>query len=384
MEKQKQIDILAKLISIKSVNDNESEVADYIESLFAPYQDQGVQIDRVQYAPGRDNLVVTIGSGDQILGFSGHEDVVSAGDESDWQTDPFQATIKDGNLYGRGASDMKSGLAALIISMLEMLEDNSVPGKIRLLCTVGEETGEYGAAQLTKEGYADGLAGLIIAEPGNDMTEIGYTSKGVIDYIVTSVGKQAHSSQPEKGINAIDHLIDFATQVKPLMAQFDQENPILGKLTHVQSVFQGGSQINSVPDKAIIKGNIRTIPEYPNKVVFAALNDLVEKLNQKDGYDLSIRYSFPEEAMPGDKNAPLIKLMEKVHGEIFKDRSVKAIGQSGASDGSEFLHGKGDFAIAEIGPGKNTQHQTDEFVNVETFYKSIEFYKQVAKEFFAK
>ena len=152
MEKQKQIDILAKLISIKSVNDNESEVADYIESLFAPYQDQGVQIDRVQYAPGRDNLVVTIGSGDQILGFSGHEDVVSAGDESDWQTDPFQATIKDGNLYGRGASDMKSGLAALIISMLEMLEDNSVPGKIRLLCTVGEETGEYGAAQLTKEG----------------------------------------------------------------------------------------------------------------------------------------------------------------------------------------------------------------------------------------
>lgn len=337
MEKQKQIDILAKLISIKSVNDNEGEVADYIESLFTPYQDQGVQIDRIQYAPGRDNLVVTIGSGDRILGFSGHEDVVSAGDEADWQTDPFQATIKDGNLYGRGASDMKSG-----------------------------------------------LAGLIIAEPGNDMTEIGYTSKGVIDYIVTSVGKQAHSSQPEKGINAIDHLIDFATQVKPLMAQFDQVNPILGKLTHVQSVFQGGSQINSVPDKAIIKGNIRTIPEYPNKVVFAALNDLVEKLNQKDGYDLSIRYSFPEEAMPGDKNTPLIKLMEKVHGEIFKDRPVKAIGQSGASDGSEFLHGKGDFAIAEIGPGNNTQHQTDEFVNIETFYKSVEFYKQVAKEFFTK
>lgn len=73
---------------------------------------------------------MTIGSGDRILGFSGHEDVVSAGDESDWQTDPFQATIKDGNLYGRGASDMKSGLAALIISMLEMLEDNSVSGKL--------------------------------------------------------------------------------------------------------------------------------------------------------------------------------------------------------------------------------------------------------------
>lgn len=380
MNKQEQTDILSKLINIESVNDNEAAVADYIESLFTPYKN--VKIDRVQYAPGRDNLVVTIGEGEKMLGFSGHEDVVSAGDKDDWGTDPFTATTKDGKLYGRGASDMKSGLAALIITMLEMLEDNNVPGKIRLLCTVGEETGEYGAAQLTRMGFADGLDGLIIAEPGNEMTEIGYTSKGVIDYIVTSVGKQAHSSQPEKGINAIDHLIDFATQVKPLMEQFDKENPVLGKLTHVQSVFEGGSQINSVPGKAVIKGNIRTIPEYPNQVVFEALNNLIAELNQKDGYNLSIRYSFPEEAMPGKKDAPLIKLMEKVHGEIFPDRSVKAIGQSGASDGSEFLHGKGDFTIAEIGPGGNTQHQVNEYVDLDTFHKSVDYYKQVAKEFF--
>lgn len=380
MDKQEQTDILSNLINIKSVNDNEAAVAEYIESLFAPYKE--VKIDRVQYAPGRDNLVVTIGTGEKILGFSGHEDVVSAGDKDDWATDPFTATIKDGRLYGRGASDMKSGLAALIIAMLDMLKDQKIPGKIRLFCTVGEETGEYGAAQLTKMGFADGLDGLIIAEPGNEMTEIGYTSKGVIDYIVTSVGKQAHSSQPENGINAIDHLIDFATQVKPLMKQFDKENPVLGKLTHVQSVFEGGSQINSVPGKAVIKGNIRTIPEYPNQVVFEALNNLIADLNQKDGYNLSIRYSFPEEAMPGTKEAPLIKLMEKVHREIFTDRPVKAIGQAGASDGSEFLHGKGNFTIAEIGPGGNTQHQVNEYVDLDTFYKSVEYYKQVAKEFF--
>ncbi|MBD7894800.1 ArgE/DapE family deacylase [Limosilactobacillus sp. Sa3CUN2] len=381
MEKSKQIEILSKLISIKSENSNEAEVADYIESLFKPYQGQNIKIDRIQYAPGRDNLVVTIGEGNKLLGFSGHEDVVSAGDISQWSSDPYSAKIKDGKLYGRGASDMKSGLAALIIAMLDMLESHEVPGKIRLLCTVGEETGEYGAAQLVKKGYADGLSGLIIAEPGNNMTEIGYTSKGVIDYVVTSIGKQAHSSQPQNGINAIDHLVDFANQVKPIMDSFDKVNPVLGKLTHVQSVFQGGSQINSVPARAIIKGNIRTIPEYPNKIVFNALNGLVEKLNQKPGYNLSIRYSFPEEAMPGDKNAPLIKLMEKVHDEIF-DTSVNVVGQSGASDGSEFLHGKGNFAIAEIGPGNNTQHQTDENVDVEVFHKSIEFYKQVAKEFF--
>lgn len=229
MDKQRQIDILSNLISIQSVNDNESMVADYISSLFEPYKNEGVKIEHVTYAPKRDSLVVTIGEGKRTLGFSGHEDVVDAGDLEAWNSDPFTATIRDGKLYGRGATDMKSGLAAVIIAMLDMLDTDSVPGKIKLLATVGEETGEYGAAQLTKEGYVDGLNGLMIAEPGNTMSEVGFTSKGVIDYIVTSIGKGAHSSQPEKGINAIDHLIDFANEVKPLMAKFDKVDPVLGK-----------------------------------------------------------------------------------------------------------------------------------------------------------
>lgn len=382
MNQQQEVEILSQLISIASVNDHEAAIADYLESLFAPYQDR-VKIERVTYAPGRDNLVITTGQGEKTLGFSGHEDVVAPGDREQWNSDPFTATIKDGQLFGRGAADMKSGLAALVIAMLNMLETNTVPGKIKLFCTVGEETGEYGAAQLTKLGYADDLNGLIIAEPSNGMQEVGYTSKGVIDYIVTSTGKGAHSSQPQKGINAIDHLIDFAVQVKALMAKFDQVDPILGPLTHVQSVFQGGDQINSVPAKATIKGNIRTIPEYPNQVVFDALNHLVEQLNQKPGYDLKIKYSFPEEAMPGDKNAPLIKLIEKVHDEFFNTPLVPK-GQAGASDGSEFLHAKGNFTIALIGPGNNTQHQSNECVDLAVYHQAIKFYQQLAQEFFTQ
>ncbi|KRK87490.1 ArgE/DapE family deacylase [Lentilactobacillus sunkii] len=381
MDKKKQIDILSNLISIQSVNDNEARVADYISSLFEPYKNKGVKIERVTYAPKRDNLVVTIGEGKRILGFSGHEDVVDAGDLESWGSDPFVATVRDGKLYGRGATDMKSGLAAVIIAMLDMLEDDSVPRKIKLFATVGEETGEYGAAQLAHEGYADGLDGLIISEPGNAMSEVGFTSKGVIDYIITSIGKGAHSSQPERGINAIDHLIDFANKVKPLMATFDKVDPVLGKLTHVQSIFNGGEQINSVPAKAIMKGNIRTIPEYPNQVIFDALGDLVDKLNRKSGYNLTIEYSFPEEAMPGDENSDFIKLIKKVHDEMF-EKPLIANGQTGASDGSEFLHAKGDFSIALLGPGNNTSHQSNEYVEVDVYHKSVEFYKQLAKEFF--
>lgn len=165
------------------------------------------------------------------------------------------------------------------------------------------------------------------------------------------------------------------------MAEFDKVDPVLGKLTHVQSLFNGGEQINSVPAKAVIKGNIRTIPEYPNKVIFDALEGLVNKLNKKPGYDLSIAYNFPEEAMPGDANSPFIKLIKKVHDEMF-DKPLVASGQSGASDGSEFLHAKGDFSIALLGPGNDTSHQSNEYVDVDVYHQSVDFYKQLAQEFF--
>ncbi|WP_288635974.1 ArgE/DapE family deacylase [Limosilactobacillus oris] len=381
MKKEAQVAILAKLISINSVNGNEAQVADFIESLFQPYGKR-VQIDRVSFAPGRDNLVVTIGEGDRTLGFCGHEDVVATDNPDQWTSDPFVATIRNGRLYGRGASDMKSGLAAMLVMMLEMLATDTIPGRIRLFATVGEETGEYGAAQLTKAGYADDLAGLIIGEPTNGLSEVGYTAKGVIDYIVTAIGKQAHSSQPENGINAVDQLVDFASQVRPLMASFNQVNPILGKLTHVQSVFQGGQQVNSVPAKAVIKGNIRTIPEYPNQVIFDALNQLVDRLNQQPQHQLKLQFSYPEEAMPGSKDSALVKLIGKVHEELLAS-PVRPTGQTSASDGSEFLYAKGNFDIALIGPGNDSKHQTDEYVDLTAFYQASRFYQQLAQDFFA-
>jgi Acetylornithine deacetylase/Succinyl-diaminopimelate desuccinylase and related deacylases len=103
-------------------------------------------------------------------------DVVAPGTLSNWTNNPFSATLTNGKLFGRGASDMKSGLAAEIIAMLEILESQpQLNGQIRLLATVGEETGEYGAAQLTELGYADHLTGIIIAEPTNNMTNLIYT-----------------------------------------------------------------------------------------------------------------------------------------------------------------------------------------------------------------
>ena len=381
MKQVQQLEILKHLIAIPSVNGREAAVADYLTKLFTPYQDQ-IQIERVTYAPGRDNLVITTGQGAKTLGLAGHMDVVAPGDLAQWTTDPFEATVKAGRLYGRGACDMKSGLAAIVVALLEMLEHQTLPGRIRLLATVGEETGEYGAAQLTKAGYADDLAGLVIAEPSADLREVGYTAKGVIDYILTAKGQSAHASQPQLGINALDHVLEFATQAKARLAKLDQVDPVLGPLTHVISVINGGEQINSVPAQATLQGNIRTIPAHPNQQVYDILAGLVAELNQRPGYDLRLTYSFPEEPMPGVADAPLLKLIDQVHQDVF-GTSVTPVGQAGASDGSEFLHAKGDFTIALIGPGGDTSHASNEFVDLAVYYQAIEFYQRLAAAFFA-
>ncbi len=383
MTKEEQLTVLKKIISIQTVNENEAELANYIAGLFQPYVGAGVKIEKVNYAPGRDNLVVTIGNGGKVLGYSGHMDVVAPGDLAAWNTDPFEPVVKDDKLYGRGACDMKSGLAALVVALLEMLEKGQQPaGTIKLLATVGEETGNYGAAQLTKLGYADDLDGLVIAEPQDDLQAITYACKGVIDYHVTSVGKAAHSSRPEMGINAIDNLLEFVQQAKATLAKFDHSDPALGELTHVISLINGGEQINSVPSAATLGGNVRTIPEYPNQVVYDELEKIIDQLNQQPGFDLKIKYTFPEEPMGGDPESPLIKLAQAVAKKSL-GITPQPIASTGANDGQEFTQAKKDFTSIIIGPGSNMSHMPNEYVNLAAYYNAIQYYQDFAQAFFA-
>lgn len=383
MTKEEQLTVLKKIISIQTVNKNEAELAKYIAGLFQPYVGAEVKIEKVNYAPGRDNLVVTIGNGGKVLGYSGHMDVVAPGDLAAWDTDPFEPVVKDDKLYGRGACDMKSGLAALVVALLEMLEKGQQPaGTIKLLATVGEETGNYGAAQLTKLGYADDLDGLVIAEPQDDLQAITYACKGVIDYHVTSVGKAAHSSRPEMGINAIDNLLEFVQQAKAALAKFDHSDPALGKLTHVISLINGGEQINSVPSAVTLGGNVRTIPEYPNQVVYDELAKIIDHLNQQPGFDLKIKYTFPEEPMGGDPESPLIKLAQHVAKKSL-GITPQPIASTGANDGQEFTQAKKDFTSIIIGPGSNMSHMPNEYVNLAAYYNAIQYYQDFAQAFFA-
>ena len=200
---EEKLKILADLIAIKSVNENEIEVANYLKDLFAEY---GIESKIVPVTETRVNLVAEIGSGSPVIGISGHMDVVSAGDESEWTSDPFVMTERNGNLYGRGTNDMKSGLVNLALTMIELKANNELKnGTVRFMATTGEEVGGAGSKKLYEEGYMDDVDYLWVAEPSPET--IIYSHKGSLNFRITSLGEAAHSSMPHHGYNAINPIM---------------------------------------------------------------------------------------------------------------------------------------------------------------------------------
>lgn len=383
MEKQQKIQVLKDMIQIKSVNGGEEAVADYLKSLLASY---GIESKKIMYAPGRSNLVVELGnSKEKVLGFTGHMDVVDAGDESRWTYPPFEGVEKDGKIHGRGATDMKGGLAAMIIALIELKEEKvDLGGTLKLLVTVGEEIGELGAEQLTTEGYADNLDALVVGEPSN--YNLCYAHMGSMNYTVTSFGKEAHSSMPQLGINAINHLLGFMDAVNQRMDEISESymDEELGRTIHNITVISGGNQVNSIPAECKIQGNIRTIPEFGNDKIEAEMKKIIDELNKKEGCHLELVLDFNKLPVKAKRDSKLIQDIQKVYDKKIGGQ-MPLITSAGTTDTAEFIKGKKAFDFVIFGPGEpSLPHKVNEYVEVENYLNMIDIYKEVAKEYLKK
>ncbi|MBC1950746.1 ArgE/DapE family deacylase [Listeria welshimeri] len=377
MDQQKKIQILKDMVNIDSTNGHEEQVANYLQKLLAEY---GIESEKVQYDEDRASLVSEIGSSDeQVLAFSGHMDVVDAGDVSKWKFPPFEATEHEGKIYGRGVTDMKSGLAAMVIAMIELQEEKQkLNGKIRLLATIGEEVGELGAEQLTQKGYADDLDGLIIGEPSGH--RIVYAHKGSINYTVKSTGKNAHSSMPEYGVNAIDNLMLFYNEIEKYVASIHTTNEILGDFIHNVTVISGGNQVNSIPEKAELQGNIRSIPEVDNETLKRRIVDIVNELNKKEHVQLELIFDYDKQPVFSDRNSRLVHVARDVAKGIIKEE-IPLLGISGTTDAAEFTKAKHKFPVIIFGPGNETPHQINENVSIDNYLEMVDVYKKIAVEY---
>ncbi|WP_373821002.1 ArgE/DapE family deacylase [Jeotgalibaca porci] len=370
---EEKLQILADLIAIKSVNENEIEVANYLKDLFAEY---GIESKIVPVTKTRVNLVAEIGSGSPVIGISGHMDVVSAGDESEWKSDPFVMTERNGNLYGRGTNDMKSGLVNLALTMIELKANNELKnGTVRFMATTGEEVGGAGSKKLYEEGYMDDVDYLWVAEPSPET--IIYSHKGSLNFRITSLGEAAHSSMPNHGYNAINPIMKYLLELDEKLNNDPRSNEVLGKLVMSTTILNAGNQVNSVPEKAVAEINVRTIAEFDNDEVIALFKETAEKYNQEGSkIEVKVTMSLPSVFTTGKSD--MVELTKEL-GKKHLNLDIKVEGSPGVTDASNLLRGKdASFPFMMYGPGETKMaHKTDEYVRKDYYLAFFDIYREL-------
>ncbi|UQS86085.1 M20/M25/M40 family metallo-hydrolase (plasmid) [Nicoliella spurrieriana] len=409
MDKKEQLSIFEDLVNINTVADNEGAVAYYLKQLFAKH---GIESKIVNQFPGRMNLIAEIGNGAHPkLAFAGHEDTVHQGNNDDWQTPPFYATVKDGNLYGRGATDMKSGLAAQVIAIIELAESNlKLNGTLRFIATISEELTQGGAHLLSSRGFVDDLDSMIVGEPtgvqtkdinayfnsgGNNTDAENVTTaansdlknqhfivnahKGALIYKIEAFGRAAHSSTPKLGISAIDKLFEYRVAEHQLFNGFTETDPELGPTIYTPDIFVGGKQVNSIPDYAYQEVMVRTIPQLPNDNIVDQLKHLIAQFNQKPGFQLKLTVEFSGDPVKSGANSTIVNVARKqaMH-DLHEPLDLPLMQISMGTDGSQYKKANPNLELVVLGPGNNTAHQANEWIDLDSYYRFIKLYFDIA------
>lgn len=376
MEDQAKVALLQKVVSFNTVNGNERPLAEYLQGVLKAH---GIDSQLVDFAENRACLVAEFGDQPgKVLALAGHMDTVSVGDPKKWKYSPFSGKIADGAAWGRGSVDMKGGLTALIIAAIEMKEAGLPKhGKVKLLISVDEEVGGQGSMLLTKKGFADDLDAMVMCEASTG--ELEYAHCGSFDYEIESFGKTAHSSRPDLGVNAVAKLAQFIDGER---TAFDdaKESPVLGKLIHSVTVFHGGDQLNSIPDYAYLKGNVRTVPECDNAETQRRLQKIIDQINA-DGGDLRLKIVASFAPVVTQRDDPFIEVVSQAATTV-KGEKPKVVVSHGATDASRYTLGKKSFAFVEYGPGDDSlSHQINEHIDINDFLDAPKVYQEVVKNY---
>jgi succinyl-diaminopimelate desuccinylase len=329
-------------------------------------------------APDRPNVVAVVEGGrpGPTLLLEGHTDVVTEGDRAAWSHDPFGAEIVGGRLYGRGAADMKGGLAAMLFAAAALAAGGPFPGRLVLAALADEEGMMLGVKDFVARGHAAGLDGAIVCEPEGG--EVCVAQKGALRLWVEARGRMAHGAMPDRGLNPIPSVAAFVESCRRLEAEIQAEagrHPLLGVPYLTPTAVGAGSaeQLNVIPGKAWLGLDVRTTPAVDHGV-------LVERLRaaSQDGLSITVLEDRPATETPDDH--PLVEAVMEGHRRIHGVRPPLG-GVPGATDGTILWRDAG-LPIVTYGPGgKWIAHQVDEYVEVEDLVRTAEVYLEAARLF---
>lgn len=291
--------LLRDLVAIPSVNPMradippeialEHRVTAYLEQFF---RSLGVPYERQPVAPQRENIVarLDIPGAKRTLMLEAHQDTVPV---DGMIIDPFGAKIEGNKLYGRGACDIKGGMASMLGAFARLVREKPKGCcNVIMACSVDEEATMLGVLELAKRTKADFA---IAAEPTN--LNIVHAHKGVVRWVLTTSGRSCHSSAPEQGINAIYRMGKVVVGIEQYAAHLRQKapDPLLGLPTISVGVIQGGVGVNTVPDRCRIEIDRRLITgEIPDE----QSANLAGFLKEQAGIDFPFDLATPHIRMP--------------------------------------------------------------------------------------
>jgi succinyl-diaminopimelate desuccinylase len=373
IKKKELVDLTIRLVQTPTENPpgNEKVAAQFLKPLLSK---MGFKVKTILSPKGRWNLVAEKrwGRGGRALIFNGHLDVVPAGDPSQWRYPPFQGKLHKGKIYGRGASDMKSGIASFIhaLSTIEWSRTHLHQGAVILHLVSDEEShGHQGMGFLTQRGGIQGDA-VLVGEP-TDLHPI-IAHKGALWLRISTFGKSAHSARPHLGVNAIDKMMKLVDRLNSI--PLEKEHPLLGKPTLNIGTIQGGTKINIVPDRCEIEVDRRMLPGEKKEEILGEMKKILDDLQLQDPlfqYRVEeIDFAEPSEVHPEEE---IVKIgVEAIQEAMGKRPTLRAF--SGFTD-SRFYINQCRIPALIFGPGGTDQvHTTDESVEVEALVHAAHIY----------
>lgn len=375
-----------KLIQAESISGNEGKVASLIKEEMTKLNYDEIVVDEYGNVIGKIK-----GNGNKSLMYDGHMDTVAIPDPSKWTVDPFGAEIIDGKMYGRGTSDMKCALGTMIYAAARLKEEKvDLKGDVYIAAVVFEEIFEgMGLGKILDKITP---SAVVIGEASRLTLNVG--QRGRAEIVVETEGVNAHSSSPEKGVNAVYSMVKLIPEIQKIEVTTHEK---LGKgifeLTDLKSTPYPGASV--VPDKCRSTYDRRLLVGESQEDVLKPVLDVIENLKKTDStFSATAKFaSAKEETYQGvmlggerffpawliDEDSEIVK--SAVEGMKNANMEPKIQCYSFCTDGSESAGRRGIPTIG-IGPSLETlAHVVDEYIELSEIEKAEEIYFEISKAF---
>ena len=376
------VSLTADLIRCPSVTPEEGGAIDLLEQLLEKNGFSCTRIVRGQVS----NLFAKWGTGrnGRVFGFNGHTDVVPVGDLSSWTVDPFGAEIKEGYLYGRGATDMKSGVASFVASAIDFVNNKPPDGSIVITIT-GDEEGEAvdGTVAILDWMQQNGekIDHCLVGEPTSpsqmgEMMKIG--RRGSMNAKITAIGIQGHSAYPDRANNPIVAMVKLLDKLESHQLDVGTEHFDPSTLA-ITSVDTGNKASNVIPAVTKAAVNIRFNDSHSGSSLVSWLKDEIEKVSAEYGIKFETDFKISGESFitpPGELSDLISEAVKKELGVTPK------LSTTGGTSDARFI--KDMCPVTEFGLVGKTMHAVDEKVETKQINQLKEIYYRILEAYFEK